>query len=357
MSKRKFQRPLTDDSEEEPDRILDRLECEGKGKCAAALKGSLPVSGETHKFCILQVENKSIHVLQGVLAEWSPFFEAEFSDRWNDGEGVHSLYEVTIEDFTPLVVDWFVHFLYCGKLESDMTMEPIQLLELAQMGKFYQVHLLHQMCLAWLHYRGLDNAAMRPSLEDFERYHFSVDDLIAYTVGGLNRPLSPVYLSRLNIPVQKFLAFNFNTATFYCSISQFFISCGISVAEITEDLVTIPYLQERGWRQNDIMACGFRNCEQFITVTPKFVFDDAFESIAEKRSFQERQARQDIAVQRVISKGFSVAKLLEDGCDSKWFQKLTSSSPKALYRAGYGESDLIKLGFKERLVKRLISNG
>ena len=141
---------------------------------------------------------------------------------------------------------------------------------------------------------------------------------------------------------------------FYGSISKFVIACGISVAEITEDLVAIPYLQKRGWRQKDIMACGFRNYEQFITVTPKLIFHAVIGRIAENKSLQEKR---NTAVQQVISKRFSVAKLLEDGCDSKWFQYLTSSSVGALYHAGYGESELLELGFKQRLISRVILNG
>ena len=65
----------------------------------------------------------------------------------------------------------------------------------------------------------------------------------------------------------------------------------------------------------------------------------------------------EIAVQQMMELRYSVQELLEDGCTSNWFQRLCERSADSFRSIGYSFSDLIKLGYKIRLLNKVYPRG
>ena len=58
-----------------------------------------------------------------------------------------------------------------------------------------------------------------------------------------------------------------------------------------------------------------------------------------------------------IPLGYSVDELLDDGCTSRWFQRICENSAVSFRSVGYKFSDLIKLGYKIRLLNKVYPRG
>ncbi len=313
------------ESESDVDSLLDevesnieRMEKRCWERLASALARCQPAGGKPHLVCRL-IQKKhgqedagvTLHVLRGILEEWSPVMCAKLQFGSHDVEtaAVTEVADITIDEFDKETMEHFTHFLYHGCLPWMCTMVyPLYhtkmplLLELARMAGYYDIPDLQKLCMYYLSSISLQRPEEQlPSVHDFQSASFELHDLL-----------------RLGCHPHMLVTWGF-------SLRQF-MEVQATPAELRRAKFSVEELCDAG-------CC-----------TPNLAVD----------IFLDSKCSRVEAIQKMIRLGFSATELNEGGFNSRFFQKELQIQGSAilLSECGYGHEALLALGYSNRLLQR-----
>ena len=318
--------------------------------CARALAKCEPVKGGAHQVCILRVKgcrdaqpdaaespqkkhrpedaDVELHVLQGILEEWSPVLHRQLKS-WCASAGVEAMV-ININEFKPDVAEHFTRFLYQGNMRNVDSVPVQTLLEVARMGKFYDIPQLQELCITLLH----SAKGQPPSVEDFKRADFNLEDL-------LRLGCDPMLLAASGFSLEQFLVSG--------PVNAWILKRANFNLKDIGNLISCSTLKESGSSWENLVDVGYSMTElKEAGATPSTVV----------RLLTRAGDKSEIAIGKMIRLRYSVEQLVtpETPGSSCWnrarFQQELSGSASILYDAGYTREDLITLGYTERLLTR-----
>lgn len=324
--------------------------------CATALRNSQPVGRGTHSMCILSVQlqgggdlvepchkkprlDDSVSpesvavdfcVLQGVLTQWSEVFCKMLDEQYFISLNREGTPTIKIVGFTVEVTEHFITFLYQGCIKNDPPPSLHTVLELAKMGKFFDIRMLQKTCvdLICCSWWRTDDAL---STADFQLAGFELWDLyslrctlkVIKLIGFSLRQLFELTTPELIERRMSWLTANELTRA------------GFQLNDITSQVVKLVDLFSMGWRLRHIKECGYTRQE----LTAALMLPQEWIS--------QESARE------VMALGLSVNTLLLNGWNSKRFQVRMGrerSAPELEFQ-GYTHEELLQLGYSERILK------
>ena len=329
----------------------DAIERECSRICSRALAKCEPVKGGAHQVCILRVKgcrdaaespqkkrrqedaDVELHVLRGILEEWSPVLRRQLKS-WCASEGGEAMV-ININEFKPDVAEHFTRFLYKGNMRNVDSMQT--LLEVARMGKFYDIPELQELCINLLH----SVKGQPPSVKDFKRADFNLEDL-------LRLGCDPMLLAASGFSLEHFLESG--------PVNAWILKRANFNSKDIGNLISCSTLKERGSSWENLVEIGYSMTElKEAGATPSTVV----------RLLIRAGDKPEIATSKMIRLRYSVEQLVtpehswlhrETPGSSCWnharFQRELPGSALTLYEAGYTREDLITLGYTERLLKR-----
>ena len=315
----------------ESGRHLALWERDAAAKCAKALSKCMPVTGKRAPTCILVAGGTEFYVHQGVLEVWSKTMWTQLA-RWTPRECDEPRINIMYE-FGADITEMFVYFLYHGGLEKFFDSYDSNGVHsfwgVARMGDYYGVPELVSQCLVSLSYIACEhecerNLAQRgrhtliPSFEELESLGFDVKTLV-----------------RLGS-------------------SQRLLRMALKKTPRSWILGSLRPLVASGLQIGGLRVASFKDMKEKGGATPKYMYRAFRNNLRAPRS---KKLKTEIAVQQMMELKYSVQELLEDGCNSNWFQRLCEGSAVSFRSIGYTFSDLIKLGYKDRLLNKVFPGG
>jgi len=169
---------------------------------------------------------------------------------------------ININEFNPDVTELFIRFLYKGSVEVH-SMQT--LLELARMGKFYDILELQELCINLLNVLYLPSCQQpskghQPSVDDFIRADFSLKDLLGL---GCDAKL----LAAAGFSLEQFLEYDgINTPV------DIRVLCRANFnSKDIGNLISCRTLRDRGWNWSDLAKFGYSMTELIEAgATPTF---------------------------------------------------------------------------------------
>ena len=315
---------------EESGRHLALWERDAAAKCTEALSKIMPVTGKKAPTCILVAGGTEFYVHQGVLEVWSTIMRTHLA-RWTPRECDEPRINIMYE-FGADITEMFVYFLYHGCLKKFFNSYDSNGVHsfwgVARMGKYYDVPELVSQCLVSLSYIACGHACERnlaqrghtliPSFEELESIGFDVQILVR---DGSSQRL-------LRMALKK------TPSSWILGSLRTLVASGVQVGGL--GVVSFTDMKEKGG------------------ATPKYMYRAFLNNLRAPRS---KELRTEIAVQQMMEQGYSVDELLDDGCTSRWFQRICENSAVSFRSVGYKFSDLIKLGYKIRLLNKVYPRG
>ena len=311
----------------ESGRHLALWERAAAAKCTEALSKIMPVTGKKAPTCILVAGGTEFYVHQGVLEVWSTIMWTQLA-RWTPRECDEPRINIMYE-FGADITEMFVYFLYHGGLKKFFNSYDSNGVHsfwgVARMGKYYVVPELVSQCLVSLSYIACGhecerNLAQRgrhtliPSFEELESLGFDVKTLVR---DGSSQRL-------LRMALKK------TPSSWILGSLRTLVASGVQVGGL--GVVSFTDMKEKGG------------------ATPKYMYRAFLNNLRAPRS---KELRTEIAVQQMMELRYSVEELLKDGCTSNWFQRHCERSADSFRSIGYSLSDLIKLGYKDRLLNNV----
>ena len=310
--------------------------------CARALAKCEPVKGGAHQVCILRVKgcrdaaespqkkhrpedaDVELHVLRGILEEWSPVLHRQLKS-WCASAGGEAMV-ININEFKPDVAEHFTRFLYKGNMRNVDSMQT--LLEVARMGKFYDIPELQELCINLLH----SAKGQPPSVEDFKRADFNLEDL-------RRLGCDPMLLAASGFSLEHFLESG--------PVNAWILKRANFNSKDIGNLISCSTLKELGSSWEGLVEIGYSMTElKEAGATPSTVV----------RLLIRAGDNPEMAIGKMIRLRYSVEQLVTPEKLRCWnharFQRELSGSASTLYEAGYTREDLITLGYTERLLKR-----
>ena len=269
-------------------------------------------------------------------------FSAE-SDSFNSAECP----VIDVSEFSFEIVTLFVNFLYRGEVDCDgMSVR----LELARMGRYYDVSLLQKLMLLEIETGWADAGQTPLSVDDFHHAGFDLAALLRHfdlATGHLD------YLKAVGFGAQDFVVHGdslpvlvrfpllFAVDRVFGNNPNYTFVLLKNATQTTREIVDV--LRRVPWVQIRLMD------EASFTqrVGPDDLWQLAVSSLCEKSDIVES----DI-VSRIIACKYTVRTLLQSGWNSTRFQRHAGEIHLALARAGYDFHDLRNLGFTARLLER-----
>ena len=247
---------------------------------------------------------------------------------------------ININEFKPDVAEHFTRFLYQGNMRNVDSVPVQTLLEVARMGKFYDIPQLQELCITLLH----SAKGQPPSVEDFKRADFNLEDL-------LRLGCDPMLLAASGFSLEQFLESG--------PVNAWILKRANFNSKDIGNLISCSTLKELGSSWEGLVEIGYSMTElKEAGATPSTVV----------RLLIRAGDNPEMAIGKMIRLRYSVEQLvtperellepctLETPGDSCWnharFQRELSGSASILYDAGYTREDLITLGYTERLLKR-----
>jgi len=241
-----------------------------------------------------------LHVLRGVLEEWSPVMCAKLQFGNHDVQTVEVTeeQEIVIDEFDQEITEHFIFFLYNGRVDCESM--PI-LLELARMAGYYDVLELKKLCMYYLSSIYFANPETRlPSVQEFQSASFELRDLL--TLGCHPRML---------------------------------VACGFSFGQFMEAQATHACLRRAGFSAEQLKEAGNWTPTEAVVV------------------FLGSGCTRVASIERMARLGFSTTELIESGWNSERFQReLPPGSAMMLSECGYGHNALLELGYSMRLLQK-----
>ena len=340
-------------------------------KMEVALAGCQPLAGKQHQQCVLRICHRSetgeprckqrklqetgatLYVLRELVVLWSPVMSAclEFSvesDSFNSAECP----VIDVSEFSFEIVTLFVNFLYRGDVGCDgMSVE----LELARMGRYYDVSLLQQLMLLKIEIKWADAGETHLSVDDFHHAGFDLADVLRdsdFSTGHLDYlkvvgfGAQDILVHCDSLPVLKRFPLLFAVDRVFGNNPNYTFVLLKNATQTTREIVDV--LRRVPWVQIRLID------EASFTqrVGPDDLWQLAVGSFWDNRNHSGWVLEESDIVSRIIACKYTVQTLLDAGWNSTRFQRHAEETHVALARAGYDFHDLRNLGFTARLLER-----
>ena len=350
-------------------------------KMEVALAGCQPLAGKQHQQCVLRICHRSetgeprckqrklqetgatLYVLRELVVLWSPVMSAclEFSvesDSFNSAECP----VIDVSEFSFEIVTLFVHFLYWGDVRCDgMSVQ----LELARMGRYYDVSLLQQLMLLKIEIKWADAGETHLSVDDFHHAGFDLADVLRdsdFSTGHLDYlkvvgfGAQDILVHCDSLPVLKRFPLLFAVDRVFGNNPNYTFVLLKNATQTTREIVDV--LRRVPWDQTRLI--------DEASFTQRVGPDDLWQLAVSSR-WEDGNSRWVLEmfdiVCRIIECKYSVQTLLDAGWDSTRFQwhveeirtrcyRHMEDAHVALARAGYDSRELRNLGFSVRLLER-----
>ena len=325
---------------------INAIERDCSERCSRALAKCEPVKGGAHQVCILRVKgcrdaaespqkkrrqedaDVELHVLRGILEEWSPVLRRQL-ESWCASAGGEDMV-ININEFKPDVAEHFTRFLYKGNVEVH-SMQT--LLEVARMGKFYDIPELQELCINLLH----SVKGQPPSVKDFKRADFNLEDL-------LRLGCDPELLAASGFSLEHFLESG--------SVNAWILKRANFNSKDIGNLISCSTLKERGSSWENLVEIGYSMTElKEAGATPSTVVRLLIRAGDKPEIATSKMIRLRYSVEQLDRSGWSTPEKLSCWNQAR-FQRELSGSAWTLYEAGYTREDLIALGYTGRHLKR-----
>ena len=236
--------------------------------------------------------------------------------------------------------------MYQGNVITN-EMSDATLLELARMGKFYDIDELQQLCINMLSVGGAPTD-QPPSVDDFQRADFQLKDL-------LRLGCDPRLLGASGFSLEQFLEVDEYTNPGV--LRRAFPRVLRRVFKDIPSVVPCSTLWKRGWSWIDLAECGYS-----VEELTKFM-KECLGSLEVGQRTPEHQGplvvvealkiagvNQSSAVEEMMKLGYTAAQLKSFGWNSVRFQREFAHSAERLNSSGYAYYDLLMLGYSARLL-------
>ncbi len=231
--------------------------------------------------------------------------------------------------------------MYQGNVRTNL-MSDATLLELARMGKFYDIDELQQLCINLLSWA--ETTDQPPSVDDFQRADFQLKDL-------LRLGCDPRLLGASGFSLEQFLEVDEYT-------NPGVLRRAFQLKDITS-VVTCSTLWKRGWCWIDLAECGYsveeltkfmKECLGSLEVGQRPPEQQGPVAVVE--ALKMAGVNQSSAVEEMMKLGYTAAQLKSFGWNSVRFQRKVANSAEKLNSSGYAYDDLLQLGYSARLLHR-----
>ena len=340
-------------------------------KMEVALAGCQPLAGKQHQQCVLRICHRSergeprckqrklqetgatLYVLRELVVLWSPVMSAclEFSVE-SDSINSAECPVIDVSEFSFEIVTLFVHFLYWGDVRCDgMSVQ----LELARMGRYYDLSLLQQLMLLKIEIKWADAGETHLSVDDFHHAGFDLADVLRdsdFSTGHLDYlkvvgfGAQDILVHCDSLPVLKRFPLLFAVDRVFGNNPNYTFVLLKNATQTTREIVDV--LRRVPWDQTRLID------EASFTqrVGPDDLWQLAVSSRWDNRNYCGWVLEEFDIVSRIIACKYSVQTLLDAGWNSTRFQRHAEETHVALARAGYDFRDLRNLGFSVRLLER-----